>query len=470
MRHIVALRGDPPEEGAAFSPHAQGYANAAELVAGLKAVAPFEISVAAYPEVHPESRTREADLDNLKRKIDAGADRAISQFFFSAECFVRFQDAAANAGMNIEIVPGILPVSNVAQARRIAQSCGATIPHWLDGLFEGLDDLPGSAPADCCYGRGRALRPALCGRSARLSLLYSQPGGAQLCHLPPAWRESEVMTPAQSLCAEASRRIILKDGAYGTLIQQHKLDERDYRGQLELSKDQRGNNDLLNITRPEVVRSICASFADASAEILATNTFNANSISQSDFGAEGLVSEINRSSARIVREVADSCTARDGRVRWVAGAIGPTNKTLSLSPSVNDPGFREVDFDQVRSVYREQIDALVEGGVDFILVETIFDTLNAKAAIMATLDAEQDLGASFASDDFDDLDGSFGKKSLGPYGGSLLGFCPSRQADYRRAELLVRSSAAPAPSRRSFRNRGYPCDGLSQCGPSQRTW
>ncbi|HJP69598.1 MAG TPA: homocysteine S-methyltransferase family protein, partial [Sphingomicrobium sp.] len=143
---------------------------------------------------------------------------------------------------------------------------------------------------------------------------------------------------------------------------------------------------------PDIVRGICESFADAGAEILATNSFNANAISQADYGAESLVGEINRSAARIIREVADVYSARDGRRRWVAGALGPTNKTLSLSPDVNDPGYREVDFDQVKAVYREQIDALVDGGVDFILIETIFDTLNAKAAIMATLEAEQDLG------------------------------------------------------------------------------
>jgi 5-methyltetrahydrofolate--homocysteine methyltransferase len=200
------------------------------------------------------------------------------------------------------------------------------------------------------------------------------------------------MTPAASLRAEAAKRILIKDGAYGTLIQQHRLQEADYRGSLDLSKDQRGNNDLLNLTRPELVRSICESFADAGAGILATNTFNANAISQADFGAEQLVTQVNRAAAEIVREVADRYTANDKQPRWVAGAIGPTNKTLSLSPNVNDPAFREVDFDQVKAIYREQVDALVEGGVDFILIETIFDTLNAKAAIMATLEAEQALG------------------------------------------------------------------------------
>ena len=196
------------------------------------------------------------------------------------------------------------------------------------------------------------------------------------------------MTPADRLRTEAAKRILIKDGAYGTQVQQRRLQEADYRGRLDLAKDQRGNNDLLNLTNPELVASICQSFADAGAEILATNTFNANAISQADFAAEALVADINREAARITRAVADG----DGKQRWVAGAVGPTNKTLSLSPNVNDPGFREVDFDQVKAVYREHVDALVEGGADFILIETIFDTLNAKAAIMATLEAEQALG------------------------------------------------------------------------------
>jgi methylenetetrahydrofolate reductase (NADPH) len=142
VRHIVALRGDPPEPGSKYHPHPQGYRDAVDLVAGLKAVAPFDISVAAYPEAHPDSSSRAFDLENLRRKVDAGADRAITQFFFSAECFFRFRDDAAAAGINVEIVPGILPVSNVATTRRFAQACGATIPKWLDDLFEGLDDHP----------------------------------------------------------------------------------------------------------------------------------------------------------------------------------------------------------------------------------------------------------------------------------------------------------------------------------------
>jgi methylenetetrahydrofolate reductase (NADPH) len=142
VRHIVALRGDPPQVGQEFAPHPQGYASAAELVAGLKKIAPFEISVAAYPECHPSSPSVQADLDNLKAKIDAGADRAISQFFFSPEIYFRFRDRAAAAGIDAEIVPGILPVSNVATTRKFAGLCGAAIPAWMDRLFEGLDDHP----------------------------------------------------------------------------------------------------------------------------------------------------------------------------------------------------------------------------------------------------------------------------------------------------------------------------------------
>ncbi len=141
VRHIVALRGDVPG-GAPYRAHVQGYANAAELVAGLKAVAPFDISVAAYPEVHPDADCAQTDLDNLKRKLDAGATRAITQFFFSPEAFLRFRDAAAAAGIDAPIVPGILPVSNVSQTRRMADMCGAAIPAWMISLFDGLDDLP----------------------------------------------------------------------------------------------------------------------------------------------------------------------------------------------------------------------------------------------------------------------------------------------------------------------------------------
>ena len=142
IRHVVALRGDPPPEQKGYTPHPGGYAFAADLVAGLKNVADFEISVAAYPEVHPEAENAATDLDNLKRKIDAGATRAISQFFFDTDCFLRFFERACAAGISVPIVPGILPVTNFSQVTRFAAMCGATVPSWMADLFEGLDEDP----------------------------------------------------------------------------------------------------------------------------------------------------------------------------------------------------------------------------------------------------------------------------------------------------------------------------------------
>ncbi len=200
------------------------------------------------------------------------------------------------------------------------------------------------------------------------------------------------MNAAELLRAEAAKRILVKDGAFGTQIQDRRLNEADYRGALDLARDQKGNNDLLSLTRPGLIREIVRDFAEAGADVLATNTFNANRISQADYGAEHLVGEMNAAAARIVCDVAAAAEAKDGRKRFVAGAIGPTNKTLSLSPNVNDPGYREIDFDTLSDVYVEQIEALVEGGIDFVLIETVFDTLNAKAAIHAAHRAEKKLG------------------------------------------------------------------------------
>ena len=142
VRHIVALRGDAPDGAKSYAPHPGGYRNAADLIAGLKKIADFEISVAAYPEMHPDSPDRQADLDNLKRKFDAGATRAITQFFFEPECFFDFRDKAAAAGIEGEIVPGIMPVLSFAAVQRMSGLCGTAIPDWMEGLFDGLDERP----------------------------------------------------------------------------------------------------------------------------------------------------------------------------------------------------------------------------------------------------------------------------------------------------------------------------------------
>ncbi|TDW63677.1 5-methyltetrahydrofolate--homocysteine methyltransferase [Novosphingobium sp. PhB55] len=200
------------------------------------------------------------------------------------------------------------------------------------------------------------------------------------------------MSAREQFLAEAAKRILITDGAFGTEIQRWKLSEADYAGNLGLTHDQKGNNDILALTKPEVPESIHRAYFEAGADIAETNTFSANRISQADYGAEHLVREINVESAKLARRLADEYQARDGRPRFVAGAIGPTNKTLSLSPDVNDPGYREIDWDELVDVYKEQAAALVEGGADFILIETVFDTLNAKAGIMAVRHLEAELG------------------------------------------------------------------------------
>ncbi len=186
--------------------------------------------------------------------------------------------------------------------------------------------------------------------------------------------------------AIAKKRILVIDGAMGSLIQEYKLDEKDFRGDRfkNFHRDVQGNNDLLSITRPDVIEAIHKAYLDAGADIIETNTFSSTSIAQADYELESLAYELNLASAAVARRAADKATAENPKKpRFVAGAIGPTNKTLSLSPDVNNPGFRAVTFDEVVEAYYEQISGLVDGGVDLLLAETIFDTLNAKAAIYA---------------------------------------------------------------------------------------
>ncbi len=197
---------------------------------------------------------------------------------------------------------------------------------------------------------------------------------------------TEMMTGQGNKIKEILKsRVLLLDGAMGTMIQRYKLSEEDYRGNQfkEHPSDLKGNNDLLSITKAHVIREIHDAYLEAGADILETNTFNSTSISQADYGLESLVYQLNFESARIASEVARKYSKlTPGKPRFVAGSIGPTNKTTSLSPDVNDPGFRAISFDEMKEAYREQVEGLVEGGVDLLLVETIFDTLNAKAALL----------------------------------------------------------------------------------------
>ena len=180
-------------------------------------------------------------------------------------------------------------------------------------------------------------------------------------------------------------RIVLLDGAMGTMIQGYGLAEEDYRGDRfsDWQRDLKGNNDLLTLTRPAVIREIHTAFLEAGADVIETNTFNANAPSMSDYGMDDLVAELNRSAAQLARECADACAAETGRPRFVAGVLGPTNRTASISPDVNDPGYRNIRFAELAETYEQAAVALIEGGADFLMIETIFDTLNAKAAILA---------------------------------------------------------------------------------------
>jgi 5-methyltetrahydrofolate--homocysteine methyltransferase len=193
----------------------------------------------------------------------------------------------------------------------------------------------------------------------------------------------------ENLFATLDKRILVLDGAMGTMIQSYRLSEEDYRGVrfADWQRDLKGNNDLLSITRPSVIQDIHRAFLEAGADILETNTFNSNAPSMADYGMESLVAELNSAAARLARECADAHSSRSGKTCYVAGVLGPTNRTASISPDVNDPGFRNISFDALVATYTEAATALINGGVDFLMIETIFDTLNAKAAIFAVKQA-----------------------------------------------------------------------------------
>ncbi|HEV7489509.1 MAG TPA: homocysteine S-methyltransferase family protein [Rhodanobacteraceae bacterium] len=215
-------------------------------------------------------------------------------------------------------------------------------------------------------------------------------------HLP--WLHPE---SAQALLDQLARRILVIDGAMGTMVQSYRLDEHDYRGdrfvegfdrihepardaQANPGGDLKGNNDLLTLTRPDIISAIHTAYLDAGADMVETNTFNATAVSQADYRLQHLVYELNRDGARLARRCCDAAQAKTpGKPRFVIGVLGPTSRTASISPDVNDPGFRNTSFDELRATYREAAEGLIDGGADTIMVETIFDTLNAKAALYA---------------------------------------------------------------------------------------
>jgi 5-methyltetrahydrofolate--homocysteine methyltransferase len=200
------------------------------------------------------------------------------------------------------------------------------------------------------------------------------------------------MTPIEK---ELGKRILVLDGAMGTMLQAYKFTEEDFRGEefRDWDRPLKGNNDLLSITQPESILEVHRAYLEAGADIIETNTFSGTSIAQADYGLEEWAYELNRKSAAIAREAADEFTRRDpGRPRFVAGSIGPTNKTASMSPDVNRPGYRAITFEELGKAYRQQIEGLMDGGCDILLIETVFDTLNAKAALYAAGEVFDDRG------------------------------------------------------------------------------
>ena len=259
-----------------------------------------------------------------------------------------------------------------------------------------------------------------------------------------------------ALMRAASQRILLLDGAMGTQIQCLNLDERHFRGDRFHSCERhlQGNNDLLTLTQPQAIEDIHLAYALAGADILETNTFSSTSIAQADYGTQDLVYELNRDGARLARRAAIKAEKADGRRRFVAGALGPTNRTASLSPDVNNPGFRAVTFDELRVAYGEQIRGLIDGGADILLIETIFDTLNAKAAIFACFEAFAERGVQTAADDLGHHHRPLRAHALRPDADRVLAFGAPRAPVLHRSQLRAwRERDARAPGRDRRRGR-----------------
>ena len=237
------------------------------------------------------------------------------------------------------------------------------------------------------------------------------------------------------------QRILILDGAMGTMIQGYKLGETDYRGERFVSHscDVKGNNDLLVLTQPAIIQQIHREYLEAGADILETNTFNATTIAMADYQMEDLVPEINREAARLAREVADEFTrANPDKPRFVAGVLGPTNRTASISPDVNNPGYRNTSFNELVTAYQQAAIALIEGGADILLIETIFDTLNAKAAIYAVRDLFEQLGFSLPIMISGDHNRCLRPNSVRSNDGSLLELSRTCPANIGGVELCLR--------------------------------
>ena len=273
-----------------------------------------------------------------------------------------------------------------------------------------------------------------------------------------------------ALLAAARERILVLDGAMGTMIQGLDYDEAAFRGQRfkDFHRDLRGNNDLLILTQPKAIEDIHAEYLRAGADIVATNTFSSTSIAQADYDLSGFAYELNLEGAKLARAAAERVTAEDGKPRFVAGAIGPTNRTASISPDVSSPGFRAVTFDDLRAAYGEQIKGLLDGGADLLLVETIFDTLNAKAALYAIAEITEERGIDVPVMISGTITDKSGRLLSGQLPEAFWNSVRHAQTDHHRLQLRARRRGSARPYRRHRPRRRHAGLRLSQCRPAQR--
>ena len=319
--------------------------------------------------------------------------------FFDNEHYLRFRDRARARGLQIPIVPGIFPIHSFPAVARFADRCGASVPQRVAERFAGLDE-----DAETTHKIATELATEQITELAahgvdqvHIYTLNRADLAVAVCEqLGIASKSGGRMSAADSLRVAAADRILVLDGASGTEFQALRTSEDDLRGTRfhDHPSSLAGNHDLLVLTQPDAVVELHLSYLLAGADIITTNTFSSTTVAQREYGLDdpALIGELNSTAAQLARRAADDAHRRDGRQRWVAGAIGPTNVTLSMSPRVEDPGYRTMTFRDVADSYRYQIAGLVEGGVDVLLIETIFDTLNAKAAIWAARRHAADTG------------------------------------------------------------------------------
>ena len=338
IRRIVALRGDAPKDGGPYRPRVDGYAYASDLIAGLRRIADFEINAACYPEVHPEAESALADLENLKRKVEAGATRVVTQYCFDTDRILRFRDAMEIAGIRAEFVPGIMPIHNFTQIRRFSQGCGASIPAWLEQLFAGVDEssplhamLAASVAVEQCRrlaAEGLTQLPRLCAQPRRAAAGPSPPARHRGTHSCRRLKREYLLT---DFLDHARERVLLLDGAMGTQIQGRDLTLDDFWGQENCSE-------VLNLSRPDLIREIHLGYLRAGADAVETNSFGGSPITLGEFGLQERAVEINRRAAQLAREAVETL-AGDGRARFVIGAIGPGTRL----PSLGHVAYRELE-------------------------------------------------------------------------------------------------------------------------------